>query len=798
VTAADHTFRPSHGRWQARILDTDGAVRGSGVLISDRHVLTCAHVLSEDATHPETSFVIDFPRSGDNATAPARVIPGGWFPETASRRDIAVLEIEREPPKDVTPARLGRWEGTSGSEAVVFGHPAGIEQGVWTATRIVDSVGERIQLTSSLNGAPERIEPGYSGGGVIASASGRVVGIVVTSYLSGTRIVAFMIPMETVALYWDAVALFVGGTDAEDLLAEAALAELEQVFSSVQELAHEDNRKWIAERLPHAARLQLSEAEPSVHALVRACQRRADMRVLADLVRYRDTEALITGTLEDRLHANRVPRSVTGAEQAPELGIGARQDLHRVLLQQPSFQSRAARTVLFDELGRQLGVAEQLATSGNAADDAWSLIGALHPAAGALRAILPFFIGGGGAYRQLETLVDLLSPARLLTDAEREELLGLLDGVPAEPLAEARRRAGIEPSSVEPAELPTLVRAVEEQTQVGALPRIFTFTEYVAAQTPERTRDLQLWSDRCAARQHLQFRDLADLRTRLVVLGKEGRQVPTLVIQLAPDALLPTELFQLSAALQRPGEAQRLLVISDDAEPLEAIRSRVDDLFGEVYRELGYEPAALTVEVVVPRALLTEAVDRWDVTDLLPVPMGSRFLVVLRSYERLRQDRLWPAWRHKWKLAQEQQRPGADTMHYVGPDDRSSAVEIAASLQPDRKLALVCGRPPDRQRDLKPYDAYVAALSAGVAYMLWTRDVALAEALRDEVQRALDAIPVRELPRRIAQWRAPRNDSAADPAADLGGNVSVLVCGYDRRVHFNRGVLKSPSRREQP
>lgn len=834
MTVDDRDSRPSYGRWQARIRDTDGTVRGSGVLISERHVLTCAHVLGDDEAHPRQRFSVDFPRSAETTAAVAGVIDDGWFPESESRRDIAILEISDKAPADVRPARIGPWEGTRGRPAIVFGHPEGLVQGLWTETRIVDSVGERIQLTSSLNGRAERIEPGYSGGGVIEAASGRVIGIVVTAYLSDERIVAFMIPMETVASYWRTAAAIMGGPAADDLLGEAALDELTAVLGGVRELAGEENRAWIAQRLPEAARLRLggaavpsgsarsgpgqsgpvplgsvslgsvqagpvqAGAAPSLAGLVRACRGRAEMRVLADLVRYRDTDGLITGTLEDRLGSHGVGRFPTETAVPHELGTGERRDLHRVLLQQPAFGSRPARAALFDEIDKMLGSPSRLTVSASAHDDAWALVDVLRPVPGSLRAMLAFF-RHGDEFDRLEMLVDLLSPYRLLTDAERDDLVGLLGEVPPEPIAAARRHAGAPADAGAPG-LASLVRGVEEQSQLGSLPRIFMFVEHVAAGHPPSGPGLQIWSDRCAARQHLQFRDLAELRIRsaaTVAVADPPTGAPALVIQLTPDALRPAELFQLSAALQREDRPQHLLANSDDAEPLEVIRARVDALFGEVYRELGYEPATLTVEVVLPRVLLHEAVDRWDLTDLLPVPLGSRFVVVLRSYERLRQDRLWPSWRHKWRLAQTQQVPSSAVMHYLAPDDPATPAEIAAKLRPDHKLVLASGRPPARQSELRPHDAYAAALQSGVAYVVWTREEALAEQFRALIERALAEAPVRDLPRRIARLRTELNESGADPSVSPAGHVSLLACDFDRKIQFTQGELKSPRRREQ-
>jgi hypothetical protein len=292
---------------------------------------------------------------------------------------------------------------------------------------------------------------------------------------------------------------------------------------------------------------------------------------------------------------------------------------------------------------------------------------------------------------------------------------------------------------------------------------------------------------------------MEDLRIRsTTAVAHAVPATPTLLVQIAPDALRPTELYWLTAALQREGHPQHVLAGVEEAESLDAIKARVDGLFGEVYRELGYEPEMLTVEVVVPRVLLTEPVDQWDLTELLAVPIGSRFLVVLRSYERLRQHRLWPVWRAKWNLAQNQGPPDSGTMHYLAPEDRSGPHQIATQLRPDRKLALVCGRPPARQSDLKPYDAYVAALSVGIAYMVWVRDVSIVDEFRAAVEEALATGPVRDLPRRIAEWRRLAvQEPDTDLNGRLGSHVSVFVCDYDREVQFSKGVLKAPSRRDQ-
>ena len=65
--------------WRARIRDGQLRVRGGGVLLGSRHVLTCAHVLG-DGQRPLAEALVDFVGLPGRPVVGARVSADGWVP----------------------------------------------------------------------------------------------------------------------------------------------------------------------------------------------------------------------------------------------------------------------------------------------------------------------------------------------------------------------------------------------------------------------------------------------------------------------------------------------------------------------------------------------------------------------------------------------------------------------------------------------------------------------------------------------------------------------------------------------
>ncbi|MGF0170462.1 S1 family peptidase [Streptomyces sp. Marseille-Q5077] len=198
----------SDGPWRVRVDDEDGTPCGAGVLLDDRHVLTCAHVVRDAGAGPggTTAHV----RISSVACRPewsrvAHVAPGTWVHRDDTQRgDVALLELDE-------PAGCGNrttlWKAPiSGGSVRVYGFPHADPIGMGTDARLAGSGGRQGEwgLLKRVREGDPWIEPGYSGAGVMALGGefdGRVIGIVVADYVDGDAKAAWMLPTETVLSY---------------------------------------------------------------------------------------------------------------------------------------------------------------------------------------------------------------------------------------------------------------------------------------------------------------------------------------------------------------------------------------------------------------------------------------------------------------------------------------------------------------------------------------------------------------------------------------------------------------------
>ncbi|HEY1704171.1 MAG TPA: trypsin-like peptidase domain-containing protein [Trebonia sp.] len=197
--------------WQACIL-LDGEVVGAGVLISDRHVLTCAHVVgdrepSADPGKPGLGLEVDFPLRRSVGRIGARVAADGWFPPLGEDGDIAILELTD--PVAIPSAALEPAAGRLGHRVRVVGYPAGFgPKGVWVSAVIAETAAPEsdwVQL-DALATRGLHVEHGFSGGGVIDAEDDRVVGIITTFHKREDSGVSWMLPTEAIARYWQPLA----------------------------------------------------------------------------------------------------------------------------------------------------------------------------------------------------------------------------------------------------------------------------------------------------------------------------------------------------------------------------------------------------------------------------------------------------------------------------------------------------------------------------------------------------------------------------------------------------------------
>ncbi|MFI0976695.1 trypsin-like peptidase domain-containing protein [Streptomyces sp. NPDC021093] len=164
---------PASPVWHARIDH-----QGSGFLVSDRHVVTCAHVV-----HHAERVTIAFPGSPARPVQQATVVErGSWAGGTLDRGDVAVLELDR--PVDLAPAVFADLAAPYASpppKLVSYGFPRGYDKdGVQSELRATSHqliAGEWTQVEAWTSYGQE-LARGFSGAAAFLEGSGAVVGMI--------------------------------------------------------------------------------------------------------------------------------------------------------------------------------------------------------------------------------------------------------------------------------------------------------------------------------------------------------------------------------------------------------------------------------------------------------------------------------------------------------------------------------------------------------------------------------------------------------------------------------------------
>jgi WD40 repeat protein len=160
------------------------------VLIGAREIVTCAHVVNaalerdlDSRAVPAEPVEITFPLTGGRW--PIKVRVAQWFPPTPDGEvndDLAVLLLGRTP-NGAVPARLAAGAYRPGHGADVFGYP-GVPprpDGSWVPVAVRGVVGGGLLQLDASSSAALRVQPGFSGGPVIDSETGEVIGLLQTA-----------------------------------------------------------------------------------------------------------------------------------------------------------------------------------------------------------------------------------------------------------------------------------------------------------------------------------------------------------------------------------------------------------------------------------------------------------------------------------------------------------------------------------------------------------------------------------------------------------------------------------------
>jgi hypothetical protein len=189
-----------------RVRKHDGEPVGAGLLVADRLVLTCAHVINQalgladdSQAQPHETVCLDFPFL---PTEPYLAQVVRWIPVAHDGSgDIAGLALSAAPPSGAAPIQLVAQADLWDTDFRVQGFPAGYDDGIYSHGRIRGYLANGyVQLEAE---GELKTLPGFSGSPVWSEQANGVVGIIVAADRNPKIKLGFMIPTTALAAAWD-------------------------------------------------------------------------------------------------------------------------------------------------------------------------------------------------------------------------------------------------------------------------------------------------------------------------------------------------------------------------------------------------------------------------------------------------------------------------------------------------------------------------------------------------------------------------------------------------------------------
>ncbi|AZM51636.1 hypothetical protein DMA15_02740 [Streptomyces sp. WAC 01529] len=703
-----------------RVLTADRSrTAGAGVYLSERTLLTCAHVVNAalgeemfSARDPgDVTLGVSFPVLSPTEIRRARLV--AWIPPRSHLRgpvpdgalrwegDLAVLELGEEPPPPVGPVR---WlEMARGQEVRAwYGGGQAFSYADVRVAAYDDGVG---YLDGQLSGAA--VDEGYSGGPLWCVADGAAVGLVMGRITApGHALSAQHTVRRSWGLGWQSVLL--------ELRHAGALPE-----GHLSGLTHQRT----ASRAPGPA--LRSGSGPDLDA---------------------DSVETVRDMMVGPLHlllGDPAARAAHATALATELGLRAPADgtapsvaeladlLTRADRALPTLAEALAPAVADDPRGR--GELDRLLALGRMTNAAGLLSVAEHRL---VRAKFEHLcrLDPGLLPRSATAALPYLDLPRSLQAAR------LAPAAVAGVLAELETWAGdCSPVPDETPRLPALLRVVE----------------YVAAETGGLAcRALQEWSGRVAARLGIHA---SALRERRADAERWSQRASTagarILVELDRHAKDPAGQFRCAVwRLRADGSAARAVPRTDGPRTGHEIARLIREVAGGTE---GAEHGVVLVAVSVPPDALELPVDEWDgagLDEYIPAPLGEDFHLILRCPALRRRSRTGAAdLTRRWNARHRGEALRADRA--VG--GRAGLIGLLKTTHRDTARVLLQGTAVQRG-ELLP-----VCLVMGVPIVLWDR-------ASQESGPGLDAVapdgPVDGLPERVRHFRVRAYADMVAPA----------------------------------
>jgi hypothetical protein len=262
------------------------------------------------------------------------------------------------------------------------------------------------------------------------------------------------------------------------------------------------------------------------------------------------------------------------------------------------------------------------------------------------------------------------------------------------------------------------------------LPKPLIFVEYLAIRVRfELASELRRWADRQATRIGL-ITELQSVRRRFIpnpVPAPQPKSHSCLLMLLQTEG--PTgELFRLSYWTQldvsQGWHPERGL---DFVSKLDEVKYRVAELTEDTAAQWAqYEPE-IWIEFILSNELLNLAVDQWqwETDSPVPEPVGCRFVVAVRSLERMKSGKWHASWRTRWKELKHQLSDegtiSAESSYRHGTSATTGLHGMTAAFEQNPRLvSLVLDDPPMLGRTGQ--DQLTVGLRAGIPVIVWHRE----------------------------------------------------------------------------
>jgi Trypsin-like peptidase domain len=217
--------------WRVRIRTGDGSgILGAGILVDDDRVLTCAHVVGGHGR-----VVADFTSVPGAPSVEAEAAEGCVVPDRVAggdhSGDVALLRLAK--PRPAGHRAVLHRVSPVGRDVTMYGYPPRFNGGIHFRAGLGGRCGldGRVQMFPRTEG--EVALPGFSGAGVVDEQTGRVIGMVVSSYDGGRLRLSFMIPTETILRHLPVLRPRASGETAVDrsALSVGGDADVDQPFA---------------------------------------------------------------------------------------------------------------------------------------------------------------------------------------------------------------------------------------------------------------------------------------------------------------------------------------------------------------------------------------------------------------------------------------------------------------------------------------------------------------------------------------------------------------------------------------